>query len=71
MSFIFRRLFRTAIFSRFSKVVIATSNFMNEFYNGRFGPELSVSMIKETIALVRDYISETRKQKPKLAEKYI
>ena len=35
MSVLFRRLFRTAIFSRFSKVAIATSNFMKEFYNGR------------------------------------
>ena len=61
MSVLFRRLFRTAIFSRFSKVAIATSNFMNEFYNGRFAPEFSVSMLKETIALVRDYVSETRK----------
>ena len=58
MFVLFRRFFRTAIFSRFSKVVIATSNFMNEFYNGRFSPEFSVSMLKEIIAVVR----ETRKQ---------
>ena len=61
MSVLFRQLFRTAIFSRFSQVAIATSNFMNEFYNGGFTPEFSVSMLKETIALVRDYVSETRK----------
>ena len=61
MSVLFRRLFRTYIFSRFSKVATATSNFMNEFYNGGFAPEFSVSMLKETIALVRDYVSETRK----------
>ena len=48
----------TAIFSRFSKVAIATSDFMNEVYNGGFSPEFSVSMLKETIALVRDYVSE-------------
>ena len=47
MSVLFRRLFRTAIFSRFSKVATATSNFMNEFYNGGFAPEFSVSMLKE------------------------
>ena len=48
----------TAIFSRFSKVAIATSDFMNKVYNGGFSPEFSVSMLKETIALVRDYVSE-------------
>ena len=57
----FKRLFRIAIFSRFSKVAIATSNLMNEFYNGGFSPEFSVSVFKEIIALVRDYVSETRK----------
>ena len=60
MSVLFRRSFKTAIFSRFLKVAIATSNFMNEVYNGRFAPEFSVSMLKETIALVRDYVSETK-----------
>ena len=34
---------------------------MNEIYNGGFAPDFSVSMLKETIALVRDYVSETRK----------
>ena len=61
MSVLFTRLFKTAIFSRSSKVVIVTSNFMNEFYNGGYLPEFSVSMLKEIIALVRDYVSETRK----------
>ena len=42
---------------------------MNEVYNGGFAPEFSVSMLKETISLVWDYIYETRKQKAKLAEK--
>ena len=69
MSILFRQLFTTAIFSRFSKVAIATSNFMKEFYNGGFAPEVTVSMLKETIALVRDYVSKTRKYKAKLAEK--
>ena len=71
MSALFRRLFRTAIFSRFSKGTIATSNFMKEFYNGEFAHEFSISMLKITIALVRDYGSETRKQEAKLAEKYL
>ena len=44
---------------------------MKEFYNGGFAPEFGVSMFKETIALVRDYASETRKQEGKLPEKYI
>ena len=47
--------------SRFSKVAIATSNFMKQFYNGGFAPEFSVSVLKKTIALVQDYVSETRK----------
>ena len=44
---------------------------MKEFYNGGVAPEFSVLMLKETIALVRDYVSETRKWEAKLAEKYI
>ena len=71
MSVLFRHLFRAAIFSRFSEVAIATSNFMNEFYNGRFLSEFSISMLKQIVVLVLDYISETRKQEAKLAEKYI
>ena len=51
----------SAIFSRSFKVAIATSNFMNEVYNGGFAPEFNVSMLKETIVLVGDYVSETRK----------
>ena len=52
MSVLFRCSFKNAIFSRFLKVAIATSYFMNEVYNGGFAPEPSVSMLKETIALV-------------------
>ena len=59
MSVLFRRSFKTATFSRFLKVAIATSNFMNEVYNGGFAPEFSVSMLKGTIALVWDYVYET------------
>ena len=43
---------------------------MEEVYNGRFKPEFSFSMLKENIALVRDYVFETRIKKAKLAEKY-
>ena len=57
----FRRSFKTAIFSRFLYVAIATSNFMNGFYDGGIAPEFSVSMLKKTIELVWDYVSETRK----------
>ena len=57
MSVLFRRSFNSAIFSRSFKVAIATSNFMNEVYNGRFAPEL-----KETIALVGDYVFEDKRQ---------
>ena len=31
---------------------------MNEVYNGGFAPEFSVSVLKETIALVRDYVCD-------------
>ena len=60
MSVLFRRSFKTAIFSTFLKVTIETSNFMNKVYNGGFAPEFSVSMLKETIVLVQNYASETR-----------
>ena len=42
---------------------------MNEVYNGGFAPEFSVSMLQKIIALVWDYVYETRKLK-KTAEKY-
>ena len=38
MFVLFRRLFKTVTFSRFSEVAIATSDFMNELYNGEFVP---------------------------------
>ena len=60
MSVLFRRLFRTVIFSRFPKVSMATSKIMKEFYNGGFPPEFSVSILKEIIAQVRDYVSARR-----------
>ena len=56
MSVLFRRFFKIAIFSRFLKVAKATSHFMNEVYNGGFVSEFSVSMFKETIALISDYM---------------
>ena len=34
---------------------------MNEVCNGVFAPEFSVSILKETIAPVWDYVYETRK----------
>ena len=61
MVVLFRRSFKAAIFSRFLKVAVGKSNFINEVCNGRFAPEFRVSMLKETIALVRDYLSKTRK----------
>ena len=51
------------MFSRFLKVAIAMPHLMNKFYNGRFAPEFSDSMLKETITQVRDYISEMRNKK--------
>ena len=61
MSVLFRHSFKTVIFSGFLKGSMATSNFMIKVYNGRFATEFSVSMLKETTMLVRDYVSETRK----------
>ena len=52
MPVLFRHSSKTAMFSRFLKVAIATSNFMKEVYNGEFLPEISVSMLKQIIALV-------------------
>ena len=40
--------------------LLHSSKFMKKVYNGGFAPEFSVSMSKETIVLVRDYVSETR-----------
>ena len=51
ISVLFRRSSKTAMFSRFLKVAIATLNFMNKVYNGKILPEFSVSMLKEIIAL--------------------
>ena len=52
MSVLFRRSSKTAMLSRFLKAAIATSNFINQFYNGGFSPEFIVSLLKEIIALV-------------------
>ena len=52
MSAFFRRSSKTAMLSRFLKVAMAMSNFMNEVYNGRFLPEFSILMLKEIITLV-------------------
>ena len=61
MSVLFRHSSKTAMLSTFLKVAIGTSSFMNEVYNGGFFPEFSVSMSKEIIALVWEYVYETRK----------
>ena len=53
MYVLFRRSFKTAIFSGSLKVVIATINFMNKVCNGGFVPEFSVSVLKEIVALVQ------------------
>ena len=61
MSVLFRHSCKTAIFSWFLKVGIATSTFMNKVYNDGFVPEFSFSVLKETNVLFQDYVSETRK----------
>ena len=52
--------FKTDVFSRFLKVVIAVLNFMKEVYKSRFALEFSVSVLKEISALFRRYLHETR-----------
>ena len=52
MTVLFRCSSKTAMLSRFLKVAIAKSSFMNEVYYSGFLPEFSVSMIKELISLV-------------------
>ena len=61
MFVLFRRSSKTTIFSSLLNGHIATSNFMNEFYDGGFASEFSASVLKENIALVGDYLFETRK----------
>ena len=61
MFVLFRRSSKTTIFSSLLNGDIATSNFMNEFYDGGFASEFSASVLKENIALVGDYLFETRK----------
>ena len=60
---------RLLLFSSFLKVPVITPNFINKIYNGGFPPDISAAMFKETMPLVRDYISETRKQTAKQADK--
>ena len=71
MSILFRQFFKTVLFSGFWKVTVATSNFLIEVHNDGFAPEIKDLMLKETIALVRDYIYETRKEKVKQTKKYM
>ena len=49
------------MFSRFLKVAITRSSFMNEVYNSGFSSEASVSMLKDFSTLVWKYVYETRK----------
>ena len=52
MFVLFRHSSKNSMFSRFLKVAIATSDFMSKVYNGKFLPELSVSILKEIIVLL-------------------
>ena len=61
MSVLFTCSPKAAMFSRFLKIAIAMSNFMNEVYNSEFLPKFSVSILKEIIALVWDSVHGTRK----------
>ena len=44
-------------------ILKSLADFIIEFYDGGFAPELNVLMIKEIIALIRSYVYEIRKQK--------
>ena len=54
MSVLFRHCSKSVMFSRFLKV--AMSDLMKEVYNGGFSPDFSVSMLKEIIPQVWDYM---------------
>ena len=56
MSILFKRSSKSVMFSRFLKVAT-----MNEVYNSEFLPEFNVSILKEIVALVWDYVYETKK----------
>ena len=47
MSVLFIGSFSAVMFSRFLKVVIATSNLLNEVYNDEFEPNFNVSILKK------------------------
>ena len=51
MSVLFRRLSRTVIFSRFSKVAIATSNFINEFWSKGAYSQVQGSQVVKALSL--------------------
>ena len=70
--FVFSRLsFKTAIFSSFLKVAIATSNFMNKVYDSGFGADFRESNLREIITLIQSYLHETSNSKTKLTGKCI
>ena len=52
MFVLFRSSSKTVVFSRFLKMAVAKSDFMNEDYNCGFVQKLSVSILKEIIPLV-------------------
>ena len=56
MSVINRRSFKTAIFSSYLKVAMATSSFMNKIYSGGFVSAISISVLKEIDSQFRNYI---------------
>ena len=49
------------MFRRFLKLAIVMSDFMSKVYNSGFTAKFSVSMLKEIIVVVSDYIYETWK----------
>ena len=57
--------FSAVMFTRFLKVVIATSNLLNEVYNDEFEPNFNVSILKKKkkiSTVVPSYVFETWKK---------
>ena len=52
-------------------MTISTPNFTNKVCNSEFVPEVSVSMLKETIALVQSHVFNTRKESRSSGKIYI
>ena len=60
MYILFKCSSKTAVLSRLFKASTTMSNFMNKEFNGDFSSEFSVLMLKEVIAIILEYVYETK-----------